>query len=378
MGLRRKKERQYFLALDIGTEFVKALVFQIIEAKAIVFGFGQAKLSKRLVSAKEAITLACAMAKLKPEQLILTGAGGLIKGSNNKIDLFRPNFKEKINHSELKNILQKSQWKALERIKAQQGENVKIELISANLNSFQVDGYPVQNPLGLTGKEIAVEIFNTYTSLQKLPFLENLISDLGFLQAEIVFQPYALSSLIKHSDTNSNIVIIDIGGKITEISIIRKGIFNGSKTFVLGSRVFTGRLEQKLGLDFPQAEEIKIKYCQGKVSADMAEKIRTILKDDLAIWLSAVKLVLEKTNFFVNEILLCGQGSNLPGLNKGIEKIRLIKTKDFDWLIDKTNKLKGAGYVPSISLISLMLSLRNQKDIMTQILGQTIRMIKNQ
>jgi len=124
-----------FLALDIGTEVVKALIFRVDKEKGqgVVLGVGRvpqkignmqsgavSDISRVIESSREAISLAKVQANIKHIKKSIIGiAGELVKGTTTTVHYERVNQEMNIGVAELKTIVQKVQEKAYQRIKKQ-------------------------------------------------------------------------------------------------------------------------------------------------------------------------------------------------------------------------------------------------------------------
>jgi len=123
----------YLLSLDIGTEVAKALVFVIDEktGNGIVKGVGRVRQRLKdmqsgavsdikgvVENCQRAIAQANKMAGIKKvEKAVIGIAGELVKGTITTVHYERIKSEIKIDLPELKNIIQKVQWKAFDRIR---------------------------------------------------------------------------------------------------------------------------------------------------------------------------------------------------------------------------------------------------------------------
>ena len=130
-----RADSECYLALDIGTEMAKALVFQINakEKKGIIIGVGREKQKKGnmqsgavsdisgvIETCQNTINKALENAGVKKVKKAIVGiAGELVKGTTTTVHYERGNPDSRIDFPELKNIIQKVQAKAYERIQQQ-------------------------------------------------------------------------------------------------------------------------------------------------------------------------------------------------------------------------------------------------------------------
>lgn len=413
------------LALDIGTEFVKALIFKIDSNKrqGSIQGIGRqrqapsdmqagavANIEGVINTCQLAIEQAGQMAGIKPKQVIMGICGEFVKGATTSLIYQREKAEEKIDLAELKNIVQKIQWKAFDKIRKdlawESGRpEIEIKLINAVITEVRIDGYRVTNPLGFQGKEICLTIFNVYAPLIHLGALQTIASKLNLDLISIAAEPYALarSLYLKPEPVDSRLrvedgqsqreaILIDLGGGTTDIALVRRAGVESTKSLAIGGRAFTKRLMQELGLGFTEAEEIKIKYSRKQLSLTVRRRIREIFKKDINVWLSGVELALvefSQTELFPPRILLCGGASLLPGIKKNLEgkwteglsftqspRVSFISAKDITDIIDETNQAQEPQDIVVMALASLALELINQKGVLTSIAERAVRIIQ--
>jgi len=411
LKLKRDKEK-YWLALDIGTEFVKALVFEIDKdnQKGYVKGLSRVRQEPTYMQAgavadiqgvvkvcQEALRQVVRQTKVMPTRVVLGIAGEFVKGSTTSLVYKRENPEERIDLTELKNIVQKIQWKAFEQIRKELSwemarPEVEIKLISAHISEVQIDGYKISNPLGFQGKEVLLRIFNVYAPLVHLGALQSIANQLNLDLFSIVAEPYALARAL---DIKSAICI-DLGGGTTDIALVQEGGVKATRSLSLGGRTFTKKLVKTLGLGFIEAEEVKLKYSQKKLSPAVQKKIREIFKKDILVWLNGINLALEdfsQVDFFPSKILLSGGGSLLPGIKSALEResrqhwsqkmvlarplqVEFIRPKDIVNIVDQKHFLKDPQDIMPMALASLALEELKDQTILNLVLKRAVRIIQ--
>src|SRR5690606_24057948 len=132
--------------------------------------------------------------------------------------------------SELKNIIYTIQRRSQEKLRENLQEKFMdshpdIELMHASIVELQLDGYPVENPIGFQGKRLSLTVFNAYIPLVYSSVMQSLARALDLDLISIATQPYGLSKLMVNSPTQEemNAIIIDIGGTSTDVVIIKNG-----------------------------------------------------------------------------------------------------------------------------------------------------------
>jgi len=411
---KRKFQGNYALSLDIGTEFIKALIFGTgsEEEKREVIGVGRQRqrigdmqagavtdISGVVRSCSRAIAKAEEMCGIRPDQVIIGIAGELVKGSTTTVHYERLDPKSKIDLPELQNIVHKVQWKAFDTIRKQLSwetgqPEIDVKLINAAIVDVRIDGYRISNPLGFQGKEVSVGIFNAYAPLIHLGALETIASDLDLDLLSIVAEPYAVAKCMEIEDNlDFSAIFMDIGGGTTDIAVVRNGGMEGMRMFGLGGRAFTKRISQELGVSFTEAEETKIKYANKMLSPRLKGNIENLLKGDLEVWLSGVELSLSEFSsleLLPSKILLCGGGSVLPGIKESLgskkwiqklpfahqPKIHYNLPEDILSIRDKTGLLVDPQDITPMALANLALDLAGERSTLSKILGRVVRMVQ--
>ncbi|MEA2621723.1 MAG: cell division protein FtsA [Chloroflexota bacterium] len=321
-------------SLDIGTEFAKALVFEIDrDGHGIVHGAARkrqglshmqsgtvADIAAVVDNCQVALQEAEEMAGFRSTQVVIGIAGELVKGFTTSHNQERKRPEQPITEQELQRLIDGVQREALrdaERsITWETGlPNVDIQLVHAAVTGATIDGYSVTNPVGFQGRHVKISIFNAFAPLIHLGALRTVASQLDLELLAIVAEPYAVARCLGgHLGQQAGALFIDVGGGTTDIALVRQGGVEGTRMFALGGRAFTKSLADRLDLPFARAEELKIDYAKG-VPVQSWEEVRSIIAEDVAVWSAGVELVLEefgKNGLLPGRIELCGGGSRLP------------------------------------------------------------------
>jgi len=412
----RRSGTGYALALDIGTEVVKALVFKIDEEaeKGIVVGVGRvhqklgdmqsgavSDISGVVSSCERAIAAAEEMAGVKRVgQAIIGIAGELVKGSTTTVHYERLKPEVRIDLPELKNIVQKVQWKAFDRIRQQlaweTGHNeIDVKLINAAIVDVRIDGYRVTNPLGFQGRDVSIGIFNAYAPMVHLGALQTIAEELDLDLLSIAAEPYAVArSMGLENAVDFSTIFIDIGGGTTDIAVVRGGGLEGTKMFALGGRAFTKRLAQELNINFEEAELLKIRYGRSELGREVSLRLEKIFEEDCQVWLDGVELSLSEyaeNDLLPPRILLCGGGSALPGIKKVLlspgwlknlsfakpPNVSFLQPKDVVNISDATSLLRDPQDITPMGLANLAIDLVGEEKALSAMLRRAVKMMQN-
>jgi len=406
---------EYYLSLDIGTEVVKALVFKIDKesGNGIVKGVGRARqgladmhsgavsdISGVVVNCERAIELAEKMAGIKKVKKASIGiAGELVKGTTTTVHYERIKPEIRIDLPELKNIIHKVQCKAFDRIRQQLAwetghSEIEVKLINAAIVDVRIDGYKVFNPVGFQGKDVSIAVFNAYAPMVHLGALQSIAQELKLDLLNIAAEPYAVAKSTGIEDVfDYNAIFIDIGGGTTDVAVVRNGGLEGTKMFGLGGRAFTKRLARELGVDFEEAEMLKIKYAEGRMGTDVSAKIERIFKEDCDVWLSMLELALSEfseSDLLPTRFFLCGGGSGLPGIRQVLlsskwwrdlpfskqPQVSFLQPSDVGNIIDETGELRDPQDIAPMGLANLARDLVGEEKVLAGILRRAVKMIQ--
>jgi len=411
-----KKKKEAYLALDIGTEFAKALVFEIESSaggdKALILGVGRQRqrlsdmqsgavsnIGGVVESCNSAIERAEEMAGLTADKVIVGIAGELVKGATSVVNYQRLNPKKKIDLAELNKIIDQVQWKSFDKVRKELSwetgySEIDVKLVNAAVVDVKIDGYKVTNPLGFQGKDVSVSIFNAFAPLIHLGALQTITQELGLELISIAAEPFAVARSFGTDESSEfSAIFIDIGGGTTDIAVVRNGGVEGTKMFAIGGRSFTKRLTQVFGNSFSESEDLKIAYSGGLLDQKTIKTINEAFVKDCEVWLSGVELSLGEfgqSDALPQRILLCGGGSALPEIKQVLgrnewwgrlpfsqkPKISFIKPKDIKTVVDATGKLKDQQDITPMGLANLILEMGGKEEVVSGILGRLVKVMQ--
>ena len=405
-------EDNYAIALDIGTEYAKCLIFRVEDGKAIVVGTGRQRqrlsdmqggavtdIAGVVENCQKALERAAEQAGIMPSQVIMGIAGELVKGSTTTIKYTRPNPNTNITLEELKDIISKVQRRAFDRARQilswETGHaEIDVKLVNAAIVDVKIDGYKVTNPLGFQGREVIVGVFNAFAPIVHLGAMQTIADELGLDLLSVVADPYALAKSVGPKEsTEFSAIFVDIGGGTTDIAVVRQGGVEGTKMFALGGRSFTKRIATIMGTTFDEAEETKLLYSAKKLPEDDYNLIKKGLETDCQVWFSGVELTLEEFSnmeLLPSRIFMCGGGSSLPDLAKYLEtaewsktlpfahrpSVHFIKTEEVENIIDGTGNLNHLWDITPMSLANMAIDLVGSEALVDNVLNKIVDSIR--
>lgn len=334
---------QYLVALDVGTEFAKALVARVDSDELEVVGVGRAHQSLSdmqsgaiadiagvVSNCEKALSQAENMAGVSARQAIIGIAGELVKGLTTTVKYRRPNPEKPLDTTEIELIIDRAQGRTLERAKKQLEletgkKNVEVKLVNSAIVSIHIDTYKVSNPIGFQGKEVVIQLYTAFAPMVHIGALERTASELDLDLMAVAAEPFAVSRSVIGTDAASSFtaILIDVGGGTTDIAVVDDGGVQGTRMFGIGGRAFTKSIASELDLEFEEAENIKVSLEDSNLSGSEKSKVLKAIDKTMQVWLDGIELALsEFTNVdhLPHKIYLCGGGASLEPLIKALKE----------------------------------------------------------
>jgi cell division protein FtsA len=336
---------QFVVALDIGTEYVKALIGKVAKDQDAIeiIGVGRQRQSLNDMQAgaiadipsvvgncDKALAQAEDQAGVSVRSAVIGIAGELVKGTTTTVKVTRKVPTKQLDTAEMERIIRLVQERAGEKARQQVawelgGKEVEIRLVNSALVGIEIDGYPVTNPIGFQGKDVVVQLYTAYAPLIHIGALEKTAQELDLDLLAVAAEPFAVARSVVGNVSNSafSAVLMDVGGGTTDIAVINDGGVQGTKMFGIGGRAYTRSIERELGVDYDNAERLKLGLSNGTVSANQAAAVKAALKKTVDVWTSGVELALgefPRLDHLPHHIFLCGGGSSLDTLMDALQQ----------------------------------------------------------
>jgi cell division protein FtsA len=405
--VKRRAGKQYLVALDIGTEFVKALICEVVGDHVEVIGVGRQR--QRLTDMQSgavtdiagvvencdaALKVAEQMSGVVAKDVVVGIAGELVKGASTTVKYKRRRPESPIEMDELRKILDRVQFRAFENARQTLSwetgyQEIDVKLVNTAIVDVQIDGYRVTNPIGFQGRDISIQLFNAFAPMVHLGALQTVAQNLDLNLINIAAEPFAVAKSVGEQDSAEfSAIFIDIGGGTTDIALVNNGGVEGTKMFAIGGRSFTKRIAQAAGIGFEPAEQMKLDYAAGKLSSARARaQVETAVQADIKVWLSGVELSLAeftRVDHLPSRILLCGGGTGLPQITQALKGgdwykhlpfarkpvVSHISPQEVTRVIDKTDQLTSFADITPMGLANIGLDVINTGSITEGIMAK--------
>lgn len=383
-----RSDTEYLLGLDIGTEYVKALIAKISGDQIEIVGVGKthqqlsdmhsgaiADISGVVKNCEDALAQAEEQAGLQAKRCVIGIAGELVKGVTNTIRYRRPQPDRPLDENEMEYIIEKVQDRAAQKAQKQialetGNEDVEVKLVNSALVSIHIDGYKVSNPIGFQGRDVAVQIYTAFAPMVHIGALERVANELALELMAVAAEPFAVSRSVLGTDANTTFtaILADVGGGTTDIAVVNDGGVEGTKMFGIGGRSFTNTIAADLGVSYENAEKLKVNVDHEQVKDAVKKDIARSVDKTLDVWLAGVELALsefDSVDHLPGRILLCGGGSSLKQLMDALANrdwykslpftkkptVQHINPEDVVGITDTTGEVNDHTYITAMGLL---------------------------
>lgn len=379
----------YLVALDIGTEFVKALIGKMNPDGSIdIIGVGRrhqalsdmqagaiSDIAGVVENCDQALSEAETQAGLSVRQTVIGIAGELVKGTTTTIRVARNEAGKTIDIEEMEKIIRLVQQRAEAKAKQQLawemgGKEVAIRLVNSALVSIEIDGYPVTNPIGFQGKDVVIQLYTAFAPMIHIGALEKTAQELDLDLLAVAAEPFAVARAVIGDRQNQNLsaILMDVGGGTTDIAVIDDGGVQGTKMFGIGGRAYTHAIERDLGVSFDQAESLKLAFGSNQLPPQKINNVESALSKTADVWISGIELALAefpKLDHLPHRMYLCGGGASLDMLMERLEgedwyrslpltrkpSVHLIRPEQVVGIKDTTGKINDHTYITAMGLL---------------------------
>jgi cell division protein FtsA len=393
------------VALDIGTETVKSLLFTMGEYGVTVSRISriqqqQHAMRSGIITNLDTVLENCKLSinqlvsNLKPEEypkrVIMGIAGEYVQGVSIVVNYEREEHFEK-------EVTKKEQDKILNEVKSQISvsgkedlgvrtglKNDDIEILHITPTGLEIGGMPVNTLIGYKGREVRLNFYASFAPKTYTEALRKVASSLNFEVLGIVSQPFAVARAHSGgSNTNFSAIFIDVGGGTTDIAIVKNGNVAETQMFAFGGRVFTKELARLTDSDFRHAEQRKIKYSQKELPKEIMRQVQKTMYTTAGLWVRTLKVALENCEDvgpLPTQVYLCGGGSLLPDIKQSllefpwkkylpiavIPKIEMFTPNLLGSIVDDSGELENLYDITPASLAKFLYDMevdRTTKDI---------------
>lgn len=373
---KRRSKTDALVVVDVGSSMVRAAVVEVREQQVAVLGKAEVRqesgsmwggaignLNSLISTMNEAMGRAMEQAGVESDQMVLGLGGALVGGVTTLAHVNRPNPQQKVDDKELGIILQQVTQSALADAEGEAAEQMvlpadKMRLVNSGLTTIALDGYVLTSPLGFTGKEVEVGLFNAFVSDSTMVALQKMLVDLNVDLAALASEPYVVAQAVVNAQSKPQAVsalLIDVGSGTTSVTLIQQGAVAGSVSFAMGGQSVTAAIAKALSVPIEEAEKQKLDFSQGSANDTHRHNLQRTVEKEIGLWLQAFKLslsALKPEGVLPETVYLTGAASQLAELTKELEhfgwekagfarkpSIERLRVSNFNQIMDTSHAL---------------------------------------
>jgi cell division protein FtsA len=253
------------VGLDIGTTKIAAVVAEITEdERPKIVGLGihpadglkkgmVANLEQAVESVIRAVQDAELMAGVKVEKVFAGISGSHIRGISSRGIISLAKSSKEIGQADVDKVIEAAKAVALP---------LDREIIHAIPQEFSVDDQSgIKDPMGMSGTRLEADVYIITGSVTSAQNIHKSLQRAGLEVLDLVLQPLASSyALLTPEEEESGVVLIELGGGITDMALFYDGSLRYTATIGLGGRNITNDIAIGLKTSVDKAEELKRNY----------------------------------------------------------------------------------------------------------------------
>lgn len=332
---RYKSKTTIYLALDIGSSTIRALVFKMTpDEKIRILGTGASTrkstgqtfdIYDTVKSSETAIKKAEEKAQVISDRVILALPNEYISSVNITGESVRTRAGQPITQNELESFFEGLEKDAYNRV------GVGKKIIHSQVTGIKLDGRRVSNAVGHAAKTISAELLNIFADETVLTFYETVAEELGLDLLTIAAESQAVASGITGVE-ESQFLLVDISQEATRASLIKHGQLVSTGFFSIGGRFFTRVLAHGLNETEVGAAVIKHQYADDTLSSRGTAKVGELLREPTEQWKRGLELLFKELNqkSRTGKVIVFGGSRRLPEIFTHLVGAKPIKASDFD------------------------------------------------
>ncbi len=258
------RRERLVVGLDVGTTKVCCLVANATGELIEIIGMGKSPsrglekgvvvdIGRTIQSIRKSVDEAQNMADMRVDNVYVGIAGKHIRSLNNTATVSITKPDRIITQEDVRRVVEAARTMTFPP---------DMELIHVIPRQYVVDGQEgITDPVGMTGTRLEVDVHLVLGSVTAVHNLVRCVETLGIRIAQIVLEPLASSmAVLSSAEKELGVVLLDMGGGTTDISVFRGGDIWFSKVIPIAGEHITNDITVGLQTPTEEAERIKKEY----------------------------------------------------------------------------------------------------------------------
>ena len=195
------------------------------------------------------------------------------------------------------------------------------EIVGAKLNGYRIKP-PKENVLDKPAKTFSAELYLSSFFAPAVLDLKRLLSDHGASHIELKSSPEVIFRALSRAGL-SDVFVVDVGGEITDIIIIREGEIKKIASFGRGLNYVARRMGPIFNIGLEEIMAMLSNYVEDKLDAVFRDSVSKAIKEAMTEWQNLFEEALEKqttAESLPSKILVTGHGGGIDEFKKIFQK----------------------------------------------------------
>ena len=376
-GRKGRRAQSCFCVVDPGTTTLRVLIAEVQGGRATVWGWADAPavtgpgldVQSLAFACEGALSQAEGMAQdragqwLMADQMVVGLPVSLLQGWAPPVAQRRSQPDRPIDERELAGLLGRALRLAIGRMGTGDGGDSAWRLVDAGVVALHVDGHGVTDPVGFKGRDFGATVFVALAQSGTIGTWCEVARRLEFSALTLAAAPLALAAGL----AEPRLVLIDVGGKTTDLICCQAGRPVAIDSFSGGGTALSRTLIQRWGITPDKAEQVKRAYSSGRLAGEAAAQVKQLLAPAVQPWLAETETVLARLSQdepLPHRLVVLGGGGLVPDIAEALrtlawsQRLRFarypevghLRPTDVPGVVNRTELGRGGGDVTALAL----------------------------
>jgi len=203
------------------------------------------------------------------------------------------------------------------KIRADDLSFTNLAVMSAKLNGYAIKN-PEKNIFGKIVRNLSVSVYISSFFGEAARATKRLLEDCGIKSVDFRSSSQVLFETVSQLG-HDNITVVDVGGEITDVIMIKDGEIKKSVSFGRGLNYVARRMGPVFKIGLEETMSLLSNYIEGKLEDSFKESVAKALREAIIEWKSMFKEVLQRhaaPEFAPSKVLVTGHGGGVTELKK--------------------------------------------------------------
>lgn len=236
-----------------------------------------------------------------------------------------------VSQSIINNLIEKEDKDFSEGFNEEKRKESDLKILEHKTIEIRLNGYPTASPFGKLAKFVELKIFSSFFSNHFFEKITSVISK-HFPENKIDFHTFLLSAFASIRDVfndKSDFIVIQVGGEVTEIAVVKKNVIVEVISFPLGHNELLRSLS-KICKNHPDcALEALVKlHFESKIINSDKKKVDNSISETMISWtelLNGILTDISKNVFLPQDIFLFEDTIYAPIFEEFVKSVDLSK-----------------------------------------------------